>query len=129
MALIIIVAEIQHKFRLENKYYKPNNGLIQSTLAGYYFYLLLGCVIVMDYLKLVEELNSELYDKHGETEGQFFFTASGFIDILGFENITLWHSEDDDRKWIEKKNDYEPMKPYLKKKLKTYGKKLTVLAS
>jgi len=45
-ALIRIVAQIQHEFRLKSKYYKPNNSLIQSTLAGYYFYLLLGCVIL-----------------------------------------------------------------------------------
>ena len=83
----------------------------------------------MDYLKLVEELNQYIYDKHGETEEQFFFMANGFIDILGFGDITLWHSEDDDRKWIEKNNVYEPMKPFILKKLKNYGKSLTVLAS
>ena len=40
-------SHLQHEFRLKYKYYKPNNSLIQSTLAGYYFYLLLGCVINM----------------------------------------------------------------------------------
>lgn len=83
----------------------------------------------MDYLKLVEELNQEIYEKHGYTEEQFFLTANGFIYILGFGDITLWHSEDDDRKWIEKKNDYEPMKPFIKRKLKKYAKRLSVLAS
>jgi len=83
----------------------------------------------MDYLKLVEELNQDIYDKHGETEEQFFFTTNGFVDIIGFGDITLWHSENDDRKWIEKKNDYEPIKPFIKRELKKYGKKLTVLSS
>lgn len=83
----------------------------------------------MNYLKLVEELNEELYDKHGDVEGQFFFMANGYIDIIGFGDITLWHSEDDDRKFIEKKDDYEPLKPYIKRKLKEYGKLLTLYAS
>jgi len=46
---------MQHEFRLKNKYYKPNNSLTQSTLAGYYFYLLLGCVIIME--KIVNAAN------------------------------------------------------------------------
>ena len=51
-ALIRIVAEIQHEIELKNKYYKPNNSLTQRTLTGYYFYLLLGCVIYYEWRKL-----------------------------------------------------------------------------
>ena len=80
----------------------------------------------MDFLKLVEELNSELYDEHGDTEELYFYTSSGFIDIIGFGDITLWHSEDDMREYI--KNDYEPMKPYIKRELKKYGQKLVKLS-
>ena len=83
----------------------------------------------MDYLELVAELNTDIYDQHGETAEQFFFTANGLINIIGFGNITLWHSEDEGRKWVEKKKDYEPLKPYIKRELKKYGKKLTLLAS
>lgn len=82
----------------------------------------------MEYLELVVELNQEMYDTHGEEETQFFYTSSGFIDIIGFGDIMLWNSEEDYREWIEEKNDYEPLKPFLKKKLKEYGKKLVKLS-
>ena len=69
----------------------------------------------MNYLELVSELNQELYDTHGDTDEQFFFTANGFIDIIGFGEITLWHSENDDREWIENENggEYEPANTIL----------------
>lgn len=80
-------------------------------------------------IELINELNEELYDKHGEVEEHFFFTTNGFIDLIGFGDITIWNSEDDGRKWIEKNNDYEPMKPFIKRELKKYLKKLTLLTS
>jgi len=83
----------------------------------------------MDYLKLVKDLNQEMYDKHGETTEQWYYMCNGFIDVIGFGDIMLWNSEDSDRRWIESKKDYEPLKPYLKKKLKKYGQLLSALAN
>lgn len=78
----------------------------------------------MNYLKLVEELNQELFDNHGGDLEQFFYTASGFIDIIGFGDIHLWNSEDDGREWLEDVNEYEPLKQYVKNELKSIGQKL-----
>jgi len=76
----------------------------------------------LGYLELVGELNDEMYNIHGDdTMEQWFYTSSGYIDIIGFGDIVLWNSEDNERKWIEKKNDYEPMIPFLKKTLRNYG--------
>lgn len=82
----------------------------------------------MGYLEIVQELNSELYDNHRYEGEQFFYTANGFVDIIGFGNILLWHSEDDDRERVEEENDYEPMKPFIKRKLRDYAKNLTKLS-
>jgi hypothetical protein len=38
----------------------------------------------MDYLKLVEDLNQELYDNCGDVIDQWFYTSSGFVDIIGY---------------------------------------------
>jgi len=75
----------------------------------------------VEYLELVMELNGELYNNHGDVEEQWFYTSSGYVDVIGYGDKMLWNSENCDRKWIEKINDYEPMKPYLKRKLKDYG--------
>jgi len=77
---------------------------------------------------IVRELNSEMYDAHGDVTEQWFYTSSGFVDVIGFGDIMLWNSEDGDRKWVESKNDFEPMKPFLIKQLKEYGKLLIKLA-
>ena len=77
-----------------------------------------------DKLGLIAELNEELYDSHGDVEYQFFYTSSGYVEILGFGDIVLWCSENEERVWREKTNDYEPMKPFLKKRLKQIGRSL-----
>lgn len=82
----------------------------------------------MDYIKLVEELNDELYDKHDDPEECFYYIMAGFVDEIGFGDLTLWHSEDDTRKFSEKKNEYEPLKPHIKKLLRAYGNKFIMYA-
>ncbi len=80
----------------------------------------------MDYLKLVEELNQELYDNHKEVTEVFYYTSSGFVDVIGFGEIVLWQNADDVREWVN--GDYEPLKPYLKMSLREYGEKLIELS-
>jgi len=78
----------------------------------------------MKYLDTVNELNGELYEKHGVVEEQFYYTTNGIIDIIGFGNIMLWNSEEDDRKFIEETDNYEPFTPYIKEKFNEYLNKL-----
>lgn len=42
--------------------------------------------------------------------------------------IYLWDDENDDRKFIEKKNDYENLEEFIIKKLKNYIKDLQKLS-
>jgi len=76
----------------------------------------------MEYLELletVEDLNSEMFDTHGEVEYNFFLTTNGSIHIIGYGDTSLWVSCDDDRETIE--DDYEPLKPFIKRKLRLYA--------
>jgi len=68
----------------------------------------------MDYIKIVEELNAELFEK-GEQELSFSYETNGFCDIIKFQREILWDSENDEREWLEEKNQYEPFKPFIKK--------------
>ena len=81
----------------------------------------------MDYLKLINELNEELYERVGETEFDFNYSTNGYVDIINMGNIMLWNSENDEREYIEDKNDYEPMKPFIKRMLNTEIDKLVML--
>ena len=68
-----------------------------------------------EYLQIIDELNQELYEKLGETDWEFSYSTNGYVHIIKFGEIVIWNSEDDEREWIEEKNDYEPMKPFLKR--------------
>ncbi len=78
----------------------------------------------MEYLDTVNELNEELYEKIGESGEFFTYSYNGYANIIGFGDIQLWHSEIDDREFNEDKNEYEPLKPYIKRKFNEYIDKL-----
>lgn len=83
----------------------------------------------MDYIKIIEELNAELYDRFGEVEFgfEFEYSTNGYIDIISFNSAPLWNSELDDREWIEEKNEYEPFEPYIRKVFNNYIDKMRLL--
>jgi hypothetical protein len=73
-----------------------------------------------EFLEAVNDLNQELYEKFGDDyhyERQFNYTTDGSVDIVNFGEIMVYCSELDEREWIEEKNDYEPLKPFLKRML------------
>lgn len=73
-----------------------------------------------EFLEAIDDLNQEIYEKFGDNyhyERQFNYTTDGYVDIVNFGEIMIWNSEMDEREWIEEKNDYEPLKPFLKRML------------
>jgi len=78
----------------------------------------------MDYLKIVKELNAELFENNGDTSEYFFYTTNGYSHEIGFGEVSLWNSEVDGREFSHDKNEFEPMKPFLKQELNFYGKRL-----
>ena len=79
------------------------------------------------YLKLIEELNYELHEKRLGDEGrEFCYSTNGYIDIINFGEIMIWNSEMDEREWIEERNDYEPLKPFIKRMYNQEIKKLNL---
>ena len=72
------------------------------------------------FIEVANDLNQEMYEKHGEQENQFFYSTNGYIDLFGFGDIVLWNSEDDERKFIEGKDRYEDFKPFIIKKFNSF---------
>lgn len=70
-------------------------------------------------LKVIEELNEWIFETFDETEMTFNYATNGFVDIIKFENIILWNSEDDEREYDDFGN-YEPMVPFIKQQLSDY---------
>jgi len=67
----------------------------------------------MDYIKIVEELNEDLFERFGDTDRVFTFSTNGLYESISFGEIHIWDSEGCERVWIEEKKDYEPFKPFI----------------
>ena len=85
----------------------------------------------MECIALVSDLNNELYEKIGETESEterkFDYSSDGYIDCIWFGMELLWDSDNEGREWIEENNDYEPLKPYIRRAFNDYVNKLNSL--
>lgn len=75
---------------------------------------------------LVENLNIEISEKINddkilyEYDLYFEYRTTGFIDIVYFCNIQMWNSEDDERKYDEEKDEYEPLEDFLRRKVSEF---------
>jgi len=81
-----------------------------------------------DFIKLIDDLNQELYDTFGDTnsyERQFNYSTDGYAHIINFGEILIYCSEDSERIWDEVKKDYEPLKPFIKRMLRNEIKKIS----
>lgn len=78
----------------------------------------------LEFIEVANELNQEIYKKHGEVENKFYYSTDGYVDVFGFGNIMLWNSEMDDRQFNEDKNEYEDFKSYVTKVFNAYVEKL-----
>lgn len=74
----------------------------------------------IDFEKIVQELNQDIFEKHGEIEFRFSYSTDGFLDLILFDEYIIWSSEDDNRKFNEYENEYEPFKPFIKKVFNKY---------
>ena len=78
----------------------------------------------LGFIEVANDLNQELYEKHGETEDKFYYSTDGYVDVFGFGDVMLWNSENDNREFIEDKNEYEDFKPYITKVFNDYVEKM-----
>ena len=82
----------------------------------------------LGFIEVANDLNQEIYEKHGETEDKFYYSTDGYVDVFGFGDIVLWNSEMDYREFIEDKNDYEDFKPYITQVFNNYVEKMHELS-
>lgn len=78
----------------------------------------------LEFIEIANELNQEIYEKHGEVERKFYYSTDGYVDFFWFGNIMLWNSEMDDRQFNDDKNEYEDFKSYITKVFNAYVEKL-----
>lgn len=81
----------------------------------------------------VQQINEELYAKYENDMNKLPVIAITFADIFmfisisipNFQEITLYHSEDDDRKYFTLKDEYETFYDFIKRKFKSIQKEIS----
>lgn len=80
----------------------------------------------MNIQEIVEQLNHELYERHGEEEFSFYAESNGYVESISFEREVLWHSEYDERGYGEN-GDQEDLLLHVKRQFNKWADKLTAL--
>lgn len=74
----------------------------------------------MNIIEIVQDINGEAWQLYKWEIPLLEYRTNGLSEGVWFGDHYLWHSEDDEREWIEAENDYEPMKEFLKKQYNKY---------
>lgn len=80
--------------------------------------------------RIYETINPDWYDRHSQDDYNYpelNIQSNGCAAIITFMAVTIWSSEDDEREFIEEKNDYEPFEPFLEKEIKKLLEKASKL--
>lgn len=70
-------------------------------------------------IELVEKLNDEVYEVIGY--GCFGYHTDGTCQAILIDDYVLWDDQEEPREFIEEKDDYEPLEPFVRKAAKEYA--------
>jgi len=69
----------------------------------------------LECLEIVAELNWSILEDELK-ENTLEFCSNGFCCLIKFLDNIIWSSENEEREFLEDKDDYEPLKEYVIKK-------------
>lgn len=74
------------------------------------------CKIISALEEVSDIFYSDVIESGKEYENYFKLISDGYSSKIVFLDVVIYKSYDDEREWVEKDNDYEPLVPYLKRK-------------
>jgi len=75
-------------------------------------------------INAVRRINEEIYDQIEEDEGfQLEFLTNGFCSGIKFLGDIIWNEDDNERKYDEEEDEYEPMEGFLRRQINEILKK------
>jgi len=78
--------------------------------------------------KISDEIFYTFYEKEEETESyEIIMSTNGDFFSVDFLGIQIWNSEDDCRE-LDESDEYEPLEPYLRKKINEHIRKLKMIS-
>ena len=78
---------------------------------------------LMELFDAVGYIQEEIYDTSSE-DYHIKIIANGYVGIVEFLDIVIWSSEDDGRKFNDKKNEYESFEKFLRRRIRKELKKI-----
>lgn len=79
---------------------------------------------IKEYIEVVDALNEILFDENLEAEFYFSLETTTYFSAIKFMDYVLWCSENDERKYIEEIDDYEPLLGFCQKEFNKYADRL-----
>ncbi len=76
---------------------------------------------------VVNELNLQIYELHGEQQYQFGFISNGSTQLITYGEVILWNNMDDNRDYNEDEDEYEDLLLFVKRKFNEYTESLQKL--
>jgi len=81
--------------------------------------------------RIVYNINTELYELSEDFCVEYGvglqFSTDGYASVIEFMGYVLWSTEDDEREYIEDKDDYEPLAPFVRRKFNELINNLSTL--
>jgi len=83
------------------------------------------------FVEIIDNLNTSIWGEDAEHEENFEhafnYTYFGSGEMISFDDIPLWKSNDDEREWIEELNEYEDLENFCKKQFIILSEKILTL--
>jgi len=77
----------------------------------------------------IDNINGDLFEKTDNESIIVELKTTGCVTIIEFCGISIWSSEDDDRQYIDQIDEYEPIEPFLRKKVNEVIETITKIKS
>lgn len=80
-----------------------------------------------DIIKIIDSINYDLFELNGEQIDFDLSLEYSYCHIIKFLGVVIWDEDNEEREWIEEKNDYEDLEQFLRTKIKLLIHKISSL--
>jgi hypothetical protein len=77
--------------------------------------------------KVLTSINDDIYNIYDDGEILLSLKTNGYCEILEFLGVVIWCSDNDERYFNEKINEYEDLELYIRKEMKKVIDKISII--
>ena len=81
-------------------------------------------VQLIEVAQIVDELNTDVYRRVGNTDSPFNLSTNGMYYVVSFEDHQLWDTENDDRDYDSITGELGDLKTHIMKKFNEYAQQV-----